>query len=545
LACLALALLAIPTAFAQVDVLTAQYDLNRTSSNMHETALTQAHVNSAQFGKLFSRAVDAPFYASPLIVTNYNVPGVGVRDLVFVATLKNTVYAFDADNPKVSLPYWKVNLGAPVSTRCCILGPTLGILSTPVINRATNTIYVAAIIQSPPVPSAAVPSPAVQSPTTPSRDVGLYVFALDLGTGALKFHSPQRITYTFPSGVTQTAAMQKDATPWYQRAALTLYNGVLYVGTANVEEVNGVIKTQEGFIQTFRADNLSKKLASFETTASGRGGAFWQAGRALAVDPSGNVFAAFDSNQYDPPNSFGDSVVKFSRDTLKPADWFTPANWSFLYAWNLDESADGVTLIPGTKLAFTGGKVGVLYLLNRTKLGGLEGTGSGPVQKFQASHGCGSVDCGQYLATAYWPNATKPYLYVWDSRDYLRAYPFNLTAQRFLTGSVSVGTFLSAKTGGITVSSNGSTHGTGIVWATTATREPSASAVPGTLRAYNATNITQQLYDSDQVPSRDALGSFVKMAPPIVANGKVYVNTQSNVLQVYGLLPTAGVAPVR
>jgi hypothetical protein len=521
---LVLALLAVPAAFAQVDVLTAQYDLNRTSSNMQETVLTPANVNSAQFGKLFTRVVDAPFYASPLIVTNFNVPGVGVRDLVFIATLNNTVYAFDADNPNVSAPYWQVNLGAPVSTGCCFLGPTLGILSTPVINRATNTIYVTAIIQS--------------------SGVGLYVFALDLSTGALKYNSPQRITYTFPSGVTQTAAIQTDSTPWYQRSALTLYNDVLYVGTANVEQTNGVIKTQEGFIQTFQADNLSNELASFETTPSGQGGAFWQAGRGLAVDSSGNVFAAFDSNYYNPPNSFGDSVVKFTAGTLAPADWFTPADWSFLYAGNLDETADGVTLIPGTTLAFTGGKVGTIYLLNQTDLGGLEGTGTGPVQEFQASQGCGTIDCGQYLATAYWANATNPYLYVWDSKDYLRAYPFSLTSQQFVPGGATIGPFLSTKTGGITVSSNGSTPATGIVWATTATQDPSASAVPGTLRAYNANNITQELYDSDQVPCRDGLGSFVKMATPIVANGKVYVNTQSNVLQVYGLLPTSGVVPV-
>src|SRR5580704_11110999 len=171
------ALFSSPAAFAQVDVLTAQYDLNRTSSNMQETLLTRANVNSAQFGKLFTRSLDAPFYGSPLIVTNFNVPGVGVRNLVYVATLGNTVYAFDADNPTVNAPYWSVNLGAPMQTTCCFVGSSLGILSTPFIDRSTNTIYVAAVIQS--------------------NDVGLYIFALDLSTGAFKFNSPQRITYTF------------------------------------------------------------------------------------------------------------------------------------------------------------------------------------------------------------------------------------------------------------------------------------------------------------------------------------------------------------
>src|SRR5580658_1538955 len=98
---------------AQVDVLTTQYNLSRTSSNMRETVLTRANVNSSQFGKLFSRTVDAPFYAFPLIVTDFEVPGVGLRNLVFIVTLGNTVYAFDADDPNATNPYWSVNLGPP------------------------------------------------------------------------------------------------------------------------------------------------------------------------------------------------------------------------------------------------------------------------------------------------------------------------------------------------------------------------------------------------------------------------------------------------
>src|SRR5690242_13266403 len=195
----------------QVDVLTAQYNLSRTSSNMHEKILNRENVNSSQFGKLFSRKVDAPFYASPLVVTNFNVPGVGLRNLVFIATLGNSVYAFDADDPNANTPYWSVNLGTPLFTGCCYLGPTLGILSTPVIDRSTDTIYLAAVIKS--------------------ADTGLYVFALDLGTGAVKFNSPRRITYTFPSGINKT-----DASAWLQRAGLLLYNDVLYVGTSNVVE---------------------------------------------------------------------------------------------------------------------------------------------------------------------------------------------------------------------------------------------------------------------------------------------------------------------
>lgn len=497
----------------QVDVLTAQYNLSRTSSNMQERILNRTNVNSSKFGKLFSRTVDAPFYASPLIVTNFDVPGVGLRNLVFIATLGNSVYAFDADDPNANRPYWSVNLGTPLSTGCCFLGPTLGILSTPVIDRSTDTIYLTAIIKK-------------------SADTGLYVFALDLATGAAKFNSPRRITYTFPSGITKT-----NASGWLQRAGLLLHDNVLYVGTSGVLEHDGVGRSQEGFIGGFKKNDLSVQLASFETTPTGQGGGFWQAGRGIAADSSGNLFVAVDSGAYNPPLSFGPSVIKLSSETLLALDWFTPANWSFLYYHNLDLSANGVTLIPETKLAFAGGKAGVIYLLDQTNLGRLEtGSRDTPRQQFQASRGCGISDCGQHLPTAYWPHSTNPYLYVWDVHDYLRAYPFDLVSQRFLTSSAKVGRLLPSRAGGMTISSNGSKNGTGIVWATTALLDPFLTAVPGTLRAYNANDITQELYDSDQKFPRDAVGTFVKMSTPIVANGKVYVNTQSKILPVYGLL---------
>jgi len=409
-----------------------------------------------------------------------------------------------------------VNLGTAPSTGCCYLGPTQGILSTPVIDRSTDTIYLTAMVQT--------------------TDVGHYVFALDLGTGALKFNSPRRITYTFGSGVTKTA-VAPTSDVWIQRAGLLLFSNVLYVGTSDVWENDTDCTTQEGFIHTFKADDLSVQLASFITTPTGKGGAIWQAGRGLAADSSGNVFVAMDSGDYNPPLSFGISVVRFSSGTLSPASWFTPANWNFLYTNELDLTANGVTLIPETNLAFAGGKAGVIYLLDRTNLGGLEpGSGNTPLQEFQASHGCGTTQCAQKLPTAFWPHSINPYLYVWDNYDYLRAVPFDYPSQRFLTAEATVGTLLPSNAGGMTISSNRDTAATGIVWATTAAEDPIRNAVPGVLRAYNANDITQELYDSSQNSSRDDMGTFVKMSTPIVANGKVYVNTQSNSLPVYGLL---------
>ena len=81
--------------------------------------------------------------------------------------------------------------------------------------------------------------------------------------------------------------------------------------------------------------------------------------------------------------------------------------------------------------------------------------------------------------------------------------------------------------------------GNGILWATTTSDSPSQQIVHGTLRAYDALNIQNELWNSDLVPEQDSMGNFTKFASPVVANGRVYVVTQSNQLQVYGLLNTA------
>ena len=123
--------------------------------------------------------------------------------------------------------------------------------------------------------------------------------------------------------------------------------------------------------------------------------------------------------------------MKFAGRGLKLADWFTPRNHEYLFLQNIDMSAGGVTLIPNSPLMFSGGKEGVIFLLNRNDMGKLEGASGGPLQRFQASNGCGRQDCAQTLGTAFWSRQNDGMLYVWDRRDVLRAYHF--VNDRFVT----------------------------------------------------------------------------------------------------------------
>jgi hypothetical protein len=92
---------------AQTNVLTQRYDNSRSGVNSNERVLSQANVNAKNFGKLFTRYVDGEIYAQPLVVSNLGVPGRGKRNVVFIATEHNSVYAFDGDNPDAVSPFFR------------------------------------------------------------------------------------------------------------------------------------------------------------------------------------------------------------------------------------------------------------------------------------------------------------------------------------------------------------------------------------------------------------------------------------------------------
>jgi hypothetical protein len=495
---------------AQVTVSMSQYDYGRTGANLQESMLSPSNVDATRFGKLFSRSVDDSIYALPLIVPNLDFSG-RRRNVLFVATMGNTVYAFDADDPGQSEPLWSQNLGTPASGDGWI-GPTRhGILGTPFIDVPTGTLYVVAVVAK-------------------DNEYNLWVNALDIYNGSPKFNSPQPLSFPF-AGPEGTLTNVKGA---LQRAGLLMVNDVLYIAFANiVPDPTDQRWSQEGFLQAFNARDLKQRLAVFQTTPSGWKGGIWQAGRGIATDGLGNIFFSTGGGFYDGVRNFGSSTLKLSGPSLKPVDWFTPANHTFLFRNNLDMSAGGVTLIPNSPLMFSGGKEGVIFLLNRNDMGKLEGANGGPLQRFQAGKGCGHEDCAQTLGTAFWSRRNDGVLYVWDKRDVLRAY--NFINNRFVTTPAAASAVRPEMTGGPTVSANGSDVASGIVWAVT-TPASKGDQIPGTLRAFRASDVSQEIYNSDMNSARDALGDFTRFAPPVVANGKVYVATQSKAVSVYGLL---------
>src|ERR1041385_8785884 len=187
-------------ATAQVDVLTSHYDTNRTGANLRETILSVANVTPNTFGKIHAVDLDGQVYAQALAVSGIEMPGVGVRDVVYVATMHNSIYAVDASSGTV---LWQNNLGpsVPASDYACReIQNEVGILSTPVIDRAAHTIYAVA--------------------NTVEDGVYRYrLHALDLTTGSTLLGGPVEIT-----------GPGFDPIQHWQRPGLLLSQGVVYVG---------------------------------------------------------------------------------------------------------------------------------------------------------------------------------------------------------------------------------------------------------------------------------------------------------------------------
>jgi hypothetical protein len=486
---------------AQVTVPMSQYGYERTGANLQERVLNPSNVEPNRFGKLFSRSVDDSVYALPLIVSNLNIAG-RQRNVMFVATMGNTVYAFDADDSVEAQPLWSRNLGPPAPGDNFIGPVHHGILGTPFIDVPSGTLYVVALVQK-------------------GDESNLWVNALDIVTGLPKHHSPQLMSFPF-DGPEGTLTSVNGA---LQRAGLLMVNDVLYVAVANVvPDPKDQHWSQEGFLQAFNARDLSERLAVFQTTPSGRKGGIWQGGRGIAADAAGNIYLSTAGGYYDGVRNFGSSTLKFDAASLRVTDWFTPNNHEFLFLNNIDMSAGGVTLIPDSPFMFSGGKEGVIFLLNRNAMGKLEGADSGPLQRFQAGYGCGQRDCANTLGTAFWRRQNDGMLYVWDRRDALRAFRF--VNDRFLMIPAAISSVTVGQTGGPSVSANGTDESSGIVWAVTTEVTRTGGLSPGTLRAFRASDVSQELYNSDMNTARDELGTFTRMAPPVVANGKVYVPTQ-------------------
>jgi uncharacterized protein (TIGR03437 family) len=497
---LALLFAAIPV-FAQVNVTTYQYNNARNGTNPSETILSPANVNSTQFGKLFSNPLDGEAYGQPLSMANLTVGG-GTHNVVFVATEHDSVYAFDADNGQTlwhtsflingatTVPYTDVD--------CSQIEPEIGITSTPVIDASAGTIFVVAM----------------------TKEGGNYVHrlhALDVTTGAEKSGSPVVIQASVPGSGDGGNTVTLIPKNYKQRPGLLLLNGVVYLGMSSHCD----IPLEHGWLIGYDETTL-QQVAVYNNTPNGSLGSFWMAGAAPAADAAGNIYVVAGNGTFD-GSDLGESYIKLSSPGLAVEDYFTPFNYASLDAGDQDTGSAGVALLGAEagsaahpNLMVGAGKEGRIYVIDQNNMGKWQSGSDGVVQSIP------NFISPVFGNPAYFNNT------VFFCTGEQKMYAFSISSAS-LSVSSAVGTQFQYTGFGCvpTVSANGTSDG--IVWTLDDTN---------TLRAYPASNLSTELYDTNQNYNRDGLDSYVKFSVPMVANGKVYVGTNT-ALDVFGLLTPA------
>jgi hypothetical protein len=490
---------------AGTDVVTYHNDLGRTGQNLSETSLTLATVTAAAFGKTGFFPTDGKVDAQPLYLSGVAIPGQGARNMLFVVTEHDTVYAYDADSGAI---VWYVpllqNTGEVTSEPvfgCGQVTPEIGITATPVIDRSRGAMYFVAMSKS--------------GTTYIQR-----LHALDITTGGELFGGPQTIS-----------ASGFDPKMYEERSGLTLVNNQLIL--AFTSHCDG--GTYNGWVMSYNPATLAQN-STLELTQAGKMGGIWMAGAGPAVDAAGNVYLLDGNGTFDttlngsgfPVNgNFGNAFLKISTaSSLAVADYFATFDTVSKSNADSDLGSGGAMLLPDMvdgggqtrHLAVGAGKDQHIYVVNRDSMGKWNASTNAIYQDIT-----GALSGGVWSMPAYF-NGT---LYYGASGDRLKAFPITSAHVASTPSSQSPGSFTyPGTTPGI--SASGSSNG--IVWAV----ENAGTAV---LHAYDAANLARELYNSNQAGTRDNFGAGNKFITPTIVNGHVFIGTASGVAVFGSLAP--------
>ncbi len=492
----------------------------RSGLNNQELALAPSLVNTSTFRRVFTRAVDGQIYAQPLYVANLLL-GTTYRNVVYVATEHDSVYAFDADGKTSSYLWKKSFLGTNITTLAKpsngLISPEIGITSTPVIDKAGNTIYVVAT-------------------TVESGTVKHKIHALSLTTGAEKFGGPLTISGSY-GGIAFAAARH------LQRPALLLVGGNVIIAFGS----QGDALPYQGWLFAYSASGGTlHRVAAWNAAPTANGAAaFWNSGGGPAADTSGNIFVVSGNGLFNLNTGGADAGNSFLKLTLSNgafhiADYYTPSNFAELNTNDWDLGSGGPMIAPAQSgatypnLILCGGKDGTIYVVNRSNMGHYNASSDPAVQKLAI--GSPAPTNGSFFTPANW----NGYVYFGEIHAPVMAFKF---ASGLLPQSPSsqTSTIYGYPGATPTVSANGATNG--VVW----TLDDSAyyggtpsggvnTPGPAVLHAYRADNLGIELYNSSQAGTRDTAGTAIKYTVPTVANGHVYVGGAKQ-LTVYGIAP--------
>ena len=540
------------TVTAGTNVAMWHFDAQRTGLNPTEALLTPTNVAPQTFGKLFSYLLDGYEYGQPLLMSHLTVNS-SVYNVVFAATENDSVYAFDSDNYGTGTPLWHTPLLKSGETPMTDgpIQPFQGVTSTPVIDPTTHTLYVV----------------SAQTLTATSTST-FRLNALDITTGKQKFGGPVTIQASV-SGTNSdsVAGVVSLDTSCVQRAALLLANSTVYIGFGGCHS---------GWLLAYGAQSLAQTgVFSASPNLNGEGayasaGGVWMGGGGPAADANGNIYITTGNGPWDGTAAWGDSILKFPNDgTLGtpatvgasgvPTDYFTPDDYHFMNCHDADLASGGLLLIPGSTQALAAGKTGKLYLVNTADLGHETTNDAGATQTVAGvltgqgfdPYSVSCTDVAGYPGAGTWTTNVNSYEFFSTASYFNGSVYVGITptatiipvgiVQFAYSGTLTLGLVSSPNmqmgSNGTTtfISANGAADG--VLWIVDhgdpiQNQNPTPTApTTATLRAYDANNLTTELYNSG-TNAGDAPGYGIKFTSPIVANGKVYIGTAHDLATV-------------
>jgi hypothetical protein len=508
-------------ALAQATVSTYHNDTYRTGANTQETILTTSNVTTQSFGKRATFAVQGYVYAQPLYLPGLTIGGTA-HNVLFIATEHDQVYAFDVNSGQ---QLWRTNFLATSGFRyvissvssgdvgCGDLVPEIGITGTPVIDTATGTMYLVAKTK-------------VYDSLAHTTTFYQTLHALDIKTGLDKV-APLPVSATYPGNGTGSVGgiLTFDPLVEAQRSGLLLLKGQVFVAWASHCDLGAY----HGYIMSFNEATLVRS-GIYVDTPNGYEGGFWGGGAGPSADSGGSIYVSTGNGKYDGGPDFGDSVLRLIWPTvgrgISLSDYFTPWDQQTLDYNDADFGSGGAMLLPdqpGTTyphLLVLVGKEGTIDLVNRDNMGHFHaGNDSQIVQTLPYAIG------GIWGSPAFWNNTA----YFGGSYDHLKGFAFD-SHQEKLSYSSETPEYFNFPGSTPSISSNGTSNG--IVWIIENDTYGGGNAV---LRAYDATNLGNELYNSEQNPGRDRVGLAVKFTVPTIADGHVFAGAENQVV-MYGLL---------
>ena len=557
-------------------------DLASTGQNLAETTLTSSNVTTASFAKQFATAVDGQLYAQPLYMSGVNITAgthQGLHNVVYAATEHDSLYAIDGDtgtvlwqdtflvaDPELSAQGTVVVTTVPSGdTGSGNISPEIGITSTPAIDTSTGFLYLTAKTKqivngnsSNPHYVYTLDKVNIQNGTFTSIIIGDTIHTSTGGYTYRTTEDPYVVdNHGQGQGVISVGGQNRvyfNTLRQMNRPGITLSNGNVYLAFGS----HGDNTPYHGWILGYSESNLAI-TAVLNLNPDGGFTGVWQGGGRIAVDPQGAMYvetgngtfdgnstpgalpSGLDANGFPQYGDYGDSFVKIVADPsttqssqningwgLKVADYFTPQNQAALFSADEDLGSGGPMVLPDSvgsaahpHLLVGSGKEGKIYLLSRDtgSMGKYSANDTGAVQEV------GSAIGGSYGTPAFFYDGTTSRIYYGGQGDVAKSF---VISNGVITGTPDHRTADSYGGHGATpsISANGTSNG--IMW----TLEFGSSQ----LRAYNASNINQEYWNSS-MGSGNALGGAVLFTVPTVINGQVFVGTSNSVVAYTVLAP--------